>query len=400
VSSLVLFYLAMGAQGFLIFWDEFYYHRKRGLPQWERIGHPVDTLSVILPFIYMSFLPYPGFTPTWLISLMVFSCLLITKDEAVHAEKSPAGEHWLHALLFMIHPLLFITAWKVWSEQGPALPHHLGLSFLSSFFVYQITYWNFFAKKLPKAVPAEINNELYHDLGERWYTAKDDPVALLRAEAKTKNPWVTRAIQNHYPNQLPPYLSVLDVGCGAGFLANDLARAGFRVQGVDLSENSLKVAGKHDTTRSVHYHLANAYALPFANESFDAITCMDFLEHVESPERVIAEAARVLKPGGIFVFHTFNRNPLAHFIIIKGMEWFVKNTPKHLHVIRLFVKPSELKAYCREAKLEVQTVKGIAPKLGFAFFKMLFTGLVPEGFRFKITRSTLLSYVGFATKSV
>jgi 2-polyprenyl-6-hydroxyphenyl methylase/3-demethylubiquinone-9 3-methyltransferase len=236
-------------------------------------------------------------------------------------------------------------------------------------------------------------------LGERWYTAKDDPVALLRAEAKTKNPWVMNTIQNHFLDQTPANLSVLDVGCGAGFLANDLARANYKVQGVDLSESSLQVARDHDDTGTVHYQHANAYALPFADASFDAVTCMDFLEHVEEPDQVIAEAARVLKPGGLFVFHTFNRNPLAHFVIIKGMEWFVKNTPKHLHVIRLFVKPSEVKIYCAQAGMEVKTVRGIAPRFGFLLLKMLWTGVVPEGFQFKITRSTLLSYVGSAVKS-
>ena len=125
---------------------------------------------------------------------------------------------------------------------------------------------------------------------------------------------------------------------------------------------------------------------------------MDFLEHVENPDQVIIEASRVLKPNGIFVFHTFNRNPLSHLVIIKGMEWFVKNTPPHLHVIRLFVKPAELKEYCRRAGMKVNQLNGIAPKLGLNFLKMIFTGVVPDGFQFKITQSTLLSYVGLAKK--
>ena len=356
MSYLTLFYLAIAAQGFVILFDEFHYHFKRDLPRWERIGHPLDTFSVILPFSAMSFLPYPGHTPALLISLMVLSCIFISKDEGVHAERSPQGEHLLHAFLFMLHPLVFIAAWLVWREQGPTTAHKLQLSMLSSFFIYQVVYWNFLKKPMREKTGAEkIDNDLYHDLGERWYTAKDDPVALLRAEAKTKNPWVENAIATHYSGRAKSELSVLDVGCGAGFLANDLARTGYQVKGIDLSESSLKVARAHDETGCVHYEIANAYSLPYPDASVDVVTCMDFLEHVDEPSRVVAEASRVLKPNGIFVFHTFNRNPLAHFIIIKGMEWFVKNTPKHLHVIELFVKPSELKDYCLRAHMPVKS---------------------------------------------
>jgi 2-polyprenyl-6-hydroxyphenyl methylase/3-demethylubiquinone-9 3-methyltransferase len=406
MSSLALFLTVATTQGFLIFWDEFYFHQRRRLPKWERIGHPVDTFSVILPFIYMGFMPYTGSTPKLLFLIMLFSCGLISKDEWVHAKLAPATEHWVHSILFVVHPLLFITAWMLWREQGPILVLKLQLLILSTFLVYQIFYWNFYTHNLPaedsKIDRTEVDNDLYHDLGERWYEAKDDPVALLRAEAKTKNPWVVNAIQKHFQNGAHSIhltdLKVLDVGCGAGFLANDLAKSGLQVSGVDLSESSLKVAANHDDTKSVHYLVADAYQLPFADSSFDAVTCMDFLEHVDQPAAVIAEISRVLKPSGIFVFHTFNRNPIAHFVIIKGMEWFVKNTPPHLHIIRLFVKPSELKEYCVRANLRVTQMNGIAPKLTRAFFTLLATGIVPDSFQFRITNSTLLSYLGQATK--
>src|SRR5690606_14398436 len=104
-----------------------------------------------------------------------------------------------------------------------------------------------------------------------------------------------------------------------------------------------------------------AYHLPFSNESFDVITAMDFLEHVESPDQVIMEFSRVLKPGGMFFFHTFNRNPISWLVVIKLLEWFVKNTPKNMHVINLFIKPRELEEYCLKARIKVFEMKGIAP---------------------------------------
>ena len=378
-------------------WDEFFFHLRRGLPKWERIGHPMDTISVILPFIYLGFFSYSGDTPVILVLLMMFSCLLITKDEWIHAEFSTPGENWLHALLFILHPLVFVFGWLLWKEEGPTFAHRLQLALLSSFLIYQLVYWHFIAKKVLPA-KKEINNDLYHDLGDRWYTAKDDPVALLRAEGKTKNPWVMRTIQNHFPDRDPCEVKILDVGCGAGFLTNYLAKKNFNLIGMDVSKSSLEVARKFDETKRVNYLPGDAYQLPFLDHSFDVVTCMDFLEHVDQPAKVVQEISRVLKPNGIFIFHTFNRNPLSHLVIIKGVEWFVKNTPEHMHIIDLFVKPEELKNYCAQAGLNVKLLKGIAPKVSMAFFKMLFTGEVPDDFEFKITPSTLLSYVGYAVR--
>ena len=126
---------------------------------------------------------------------------------------------------------------------------------------------------------------------------------------------------------------------------------------------------------------------------------MDFLEHVERPAQVVAEAARVLKPGGLFFFHTFNRNWRAWLFGIKGVEWFVKNTPRDLHLYRLFIKPAELRQSCEEAGLRVTSLQGLAPVIASrAFWKMVATGTVDDDFQFQFTPATWLGYVGFATK--
>jgi 2-polyprenyl-6-hydroxyphenyl methylase/3-demethylubiquinone-9 3-methyltransferase len=126
---------------------------------------------------------------------------------------------------------------------------------------------------------------------------------------------------------------------------------------------------------------------------------MDFLEHVTAPGLVVAEISRVLRPGGLFFFHTFNRNPLAHLVIIKLVEYLVANTPKNLHVIELFVKPKELTKYCADAGLLVQEMVGIRPKFSSLTLKSLMTRTVPTNFSFKLTKSTLLSYMGYARKN-
>lgn len=242
------------------------------------------------------------------------------------------------------------------------------------------------------ANPNEIDNSIYDTYGDKWYTADDDPVALLRAENKVKGPWIL--------NRLKGKSTILDVGCGAGFLSNELAQAGHYVTGVDLSESSLAVARQYDTTKSVNYLVADAFVLPFKDASFDAVCAMDFLEHVEYPDQVIKEFSRVLKPDGKFFFHTFNRNFFAWLIIIKLVEWLLPKTAKNMHVLRLFIKPRELQAFCKAAKLETTEVVGIKPVFSSIPITKIFSGHVPPQMRFELTTSLLTSFLGMAVKTV
>jgi len=238
-----------------------------------------------------------------------------------------------------------------------------------------------------------VNNAVYAELGARWYDADDDPIALLRAEAVLRNPWIASTIERELgtgPRR------VLDLGCGAGFLANDLAARGFAVTGVDSAVESLAVAAAHDRTRRVTYRPGDATALDFGAGSFDAVCAMDLLEHVEEPARLVAEAARVLVPGGLFFFYTFNRTLRAWLLAVKGVEWFVKNTPRHMHLLRLFIKPRELAAMCRAGGLTIEELRGARPRVDRAFLALLRTGRVAPDFRFVFTPSLATGYLGWA----
>jgi 2-polyprenyl-6-hydroxyphenyl methylase/3-demethylubiquinone-9 3-methyltransferase len=101
----------------------------------------------------------------------------------------------------------------------------------------------------------------------------------------------------------------------------------------------------------------------------------------------------------MFFFHTFNRNRLAWLVVVKGVEWFVLNTPRDLHVLRLFLKPEEVTRFCDEAGLEVRELRGSTPVvLSGAFLRLLLTGVVHEDFRFRFSRSTRIAYTGFAVQ--
>jgi 2-polyprenyl-6-hydroxyphenyl methylase / 3-demethylubiquinone-9 3-methyltransferase len=241
-----------------------------------------------------------------------------------------------------------------------------------------------------------INLEVYDELGARWYEADDDPIALLRAEARLRNPWIVERIAAELGRGAK---RVLDVGCGGGFLANALAEAGHSVEGIDLSEPSLEIARRYDRTGRVKYRRADAYDLPHAPGELDVVCAMDFLEHVDRPDRVIAQAARVLRPGGLFFFHTFDRTFLSWLIVVKGVEWAVRNTPKNLHLHEMFIPPADLERMCVAAGLEMAELRGMRPEVfSLAFWRMLATGRVPKSFRFAFTKRPGMAYIGYARR--
>jgi 2-polyprenyl-6-hydroxyphenyl methylase / 3-demethylubiquinone-9 3-methyltransferase len=241
-----------------------------------------------------------------------------------------------------------------------------------------------------------INNDIYDHYGERWYVARNDPVALLRAQARARNSWIISEISGKFPNK---YVSILDIGCGAGFLSNELALHGFTVTGLDASAPTLEVARRHDAAGTVDYRCGNAYKIEFADKTFDVVCAMDFLEHVEYPGRIVSEVSRLLSAGGMFFFYTFNRNFLAWLIVIKGVEWFIRNTPRNMHCLRYFIKPGELKDMCRKSGLEVAVLNGMKPKVFHpSFWKLLAKGIVDDNFTFEFTRYPVMAYIGYAIR--
>jgi len=241
----------------------------------------------------------------------------------------------------------------------------------------------------------QVNNAIYHQLGERWYTAQDDPIALLRAESRGRNPWIASKIRQAFPSG---DVKVLDICCGGGFLSNYLAKVGFTVTGLDAAGESLMIAQRYDGTGRACYVMGDAYYLPYAGGAFQAACATDFLEHVDDPGGMVAEAARILQPGGLFFFATFNRNFISWLFGIKGVEWFVRNTPPRLHELSHFIKPAELRTMCEESGLRVHELHGYVPRLNRAFWHLLLTGVVADDFTFQFVRNTLTGYIGMAVK--
>lgn len=140
---LTLLVIPFLVQAAAIIFDEWVFHLKRGLPKWERIGHPIDTASVLICFVFVLIFPYSPAALKWYIGLAAASCLLVTKDEFVHKHHCPAAEHWVHALLFLNHPIQLIALGYVWSLEILRWALWLQVGFVSLFCLYQIVYWNF-----------------------------------------------------------------------------------------------------------------------------------------------------------------------------------------------------------------------------------------------------------------
>ena len=155
---------------------------------------------------------------------------------------------------------------------------------------------------------------------------------------------------------------VVDVGCGGGILSEAMARAGANVTGIDLSEKALSVARLHrlESGIEVDYRLTAAEALAAeAAQSYDLVTCMELLEHVPDPAALVAACATLAKPGGVIVFSTINRNPKAYLFAVIGGEYLLRLLPRGTHDYARFLKPSELGAFARRARLEADALIGM-----------------------------------------
>ena len=147
-----------------VFFDEFYFHWKRGLPRWERIGHPLDTLSTLVCFVFVLFCPFDVLHTKIYAALALFSCFFVTKDEFVHKDCCPASEQWLHALMFINHPIMLFLLWLLWGVwKADPLPSFLTVFqthrdyirpflfmqtiMVGSFALYQALYWNLLRKE-------------------------------------------------------------------------------------------------------------------------------------------------------------------------------------------------------------------------------------------------------------
>ncbi len=255
-----------------------------------------------------------------------------------------------------------------------------------------------------------VDNQLYDRFSHTWW----DDAGFLNILQSGLNParvaFLERELRSHFGSLQG--LCVLDVGCGGGLLAEELATRGCSVTGIDPSERSLAVASEHAKREGleIEYQHGVAESLPLPDEAFDAVICCDVLEHVESPRQAVAEAARVLRPGGLYLYDTINRTLRSKLLFIKlFQEW--KPTAfmePNLHDHAMFIRPHEMEEHLRAAGLKPGPIVGLAPAIppprAIALLRARAKGRITYGdlgrrLRIAESRDTSGLYAGSAAKA-
>jgi 2-polyprenyl-6-hydroxyphenyl methylase/3-demethylubiquinone-9 3-methyltransferase len=203
------------------------------------------------------------------------------------------------------------------------------------------------------ADPAEIAK--FTALAQSWWDP-NGPSKMLHELNPLRLRYVDRAIAL-------PGKQILDVGCGGGILSESMARAGARVLGIDLSPALIEVAELHALQARIAVEYRTAAVEDLARErpgAFDAVTCMEMLEHVPDPAAALQALAALAKPAGDVIVSTLNRHPQAIAMAILGAEYIAQVLPRGTHEYLKFIRPSELARWGRAAGLELLDLCGIA----------------------------------------
>jgi 2-polyprenyl-6-hydroxyphenyl methylase / 3-demethylubiquinone-9 3-methyltransferase len=155
---------------------------------------------------------------------------------------------------------------------------------------------------------------------------------------------------------------VLDVGCGGGLLAESLCRAGASVTAIDLAPAMIEAARAHaaQSGLQVDYRVASAESLAAAEpHAFDVVTCMEMLEHVPQPARMLRTLAELVKPAGDLIVSTLHRNLKSFLSAILAAEYVLGLLPRGTHEYERLIRPSELARWGRAAGLTLREIAGL-----------------------------------------
>jgi 2-polyprenyl-6-hydroxyphenyl methylase/3-demethylubiquinone-9 3-methyltransferase len=205
----------------------------------------------------------------------------------------------------------------------------------------------------------------FAQLAPQWWDPKG-PMRVLHDLNPLRISWINLNLQKTNPSQSLKNLSLLDIGCGGGILAEPLARLGAQVTGIDPEKNLIQIAKNHAKNQKLPLsyltHTAESYAKK-SSQSFDIITCMEVIEHHPLPAQLIQSCHKLLKPGGLLLLSTLNRTPKAKILAVKVAENILNIIPKHTHNSELFLKPHELSHILRKNGLSPLAASGVTYSL-------------------------------------
>ncbi|MES2845857.1 MAG: bifunctional 2-polyprenyl-6-hydroxyphenol methylase/3-demethylubiquinol 3-O-methyltransferase UbiG [Pseudomonadota bacterium] len=211
--------------------------------------------------------------------------------------------------------------------------------------------------------PAEVAK--FEAMAAEWWdpNGKFKPLHMLNP---CRLDYITRQIAAEFDRDLTqdhPFtgLRILDIGCGGGLLSEPMARLGATVVGADAAPRNIPVAQVHaaQSGLDIDYRHTTAEDMAAAGERFDVVLNMEVVEHVANPLAYLTACQTLLKPGGLMICSTLNRNPKSFVMAIVGAEWVMRWLPKGTHDWAKFITPDELYALLRQAGLDPVDKKGM-----------------------------------------
>ena len=257
-------------------------------------------------------------------------------------------------------------------------------------------------------MPAD--NEIYNQPGDIWWDERQPLHAIRTALNPARLQYFASVFSARGLN--PAGKIIIDIGCGGGLMAEEIARLGAAVIGIDPSAASIATARAHaaGTGLEIDYRVGSGEHLPVDDGCADVAYCVDVLEHVADVDAVIGETARVLKPGGLYLFDTINRTRLSKLVVIKlSQQWAATACmPPGLHDWNQFITPEELGVCLARHGLGQHDLTGmslrISPLTAIRLLRQVKKGTLSYAdfgrqAACTLTSNLRLSYLGHATKS-
>jgi 2-polyprenyl-6-hydroxyphenyl methylase / 3-demethylubiquinone-9 3-methyltransferase len=203
-------------------------------------------------------------------------------------------------------------------------------------------------------------------LASRWWD-EDGEFRPLHRINPVRLKFLRDRLERHFARgarDLAPFrgLSLVDIGCGGGLVAEPMARLGFAVTGLDADTEALGVARAHAETQglAIDYRAGTVEALAAEGLRFDAVLALEVMEHVRDVTLFVAAASQLLKPGGAFIASTINRTARSFVLAIAGAEYVLRWLPRGTHRWDRFLRPSEVAAALRANGIEARELTGLS----------------------------------------
>jgi 2-polyprenyl-6-hydroxyphenyl methylase / 3-demethylubiquinone-9 3-methyltransferase len=220
----------------------------------------------------------------------------------------------------------------------------------------------------PNARPNTVDADevaRFSALAEEWWDTSG-PMAPLHKLNPLRLGWIKDRVSTTFgrdPKDPSAYsgLRFLDVGCGAGIVAEPFRRQGADIVAIDPSQENIEAARLHaaESGLVIDYRATTAEALADSGESFDVVTALEVVEHVSDVPAFISACASMVKPGGLIIVTTINRTAKAYAFAIVGLEYVLRWLPRGTHSYDKLVTPKELESAFYAAGLAVTAETGV-----------------------------------------